>query len=168
VHFVIKICLHFWNLRKKTDFFIPNMTHFDKKKISALFSRFLTFWENKSPFQRLESRLKILLKSYLMFTLLSNNDSAPFFLYGKKVKYWRWLLHRWIAPAPRRNQRKITDFVIPMSTIWRKKLALVGEFFLTFSISVCLRILLPIQIQLLDIENPTRFPLLTRCSTQRV
>jgi hypothetical protein len=35
------------------------MTLFEKKKFSSLFSGFLTFLEHKSPFQRLESRLKI-------------------------------------------------------------------------------------------------------------
>jgi hypothetical protein len=47
------------------------MALFERKKFSSLFSGFLTFWEHKSQFQRLESRL---------------NDSAPFFWISKKSK----------------------------------------------------------------------------------
>jgi hypothetical protein len=31
-HFVTKISLPFWNQRKKSDFLIPDMTHFEKEK----------------------------------------------------------------------------------------------------------------------------------------
>jgi hypothetical protein len=32
VYFGTMASLHFWNLRKKTDFLIPNMTYFERKK----------------------------------------------------------------------------------------------------------------------------------------
>jgi hypothetical protein len=82
------------------EFFIPDMTLFEKKKLSTLFSRFLTFWDHETPFQRLKSSPKIKKKSYLVFIWLSNNDSAPFFGDRKKVKYWRWIGYRFCTHSP--------------------------------------------------------------------
>jgi hypothetical protein len=72
------------------------MTLFEKKKFILYFADFWTFWEHKSPFQCLESRLKIVLKSYLssfdfLITIL------PRFLDIEK-KYWRWLFCTSAAP----------------------------------------------------------------------
>jgi hypothetical protein len=78
VHFVTKVSLHFWNLR------YTRHDPFRENKFSSLFSGFLTVWEHKSPFQRLENRLKIFLKSYLMFIWLPNDDSVLFFWTSKK------------------------------------------------------------------------------------
>jgi hypothetical protein len=38
-HFVTKVSLHFWNLRKKTDLLIPNIIKFCEKKFRSLLSQ---------------------------------------------------------------------------------------------------------------------------------
>jgi hypothetical protein len=45
-HFVPKVSLDFWNLRKKTNILIPNMTHFEKKNVSPPIKASLSWSEN--------------------------------------------------------------------------------------------------------------------------
>jgi hypothetical protein len=91
VQFVTKVSLHFWNLRKKTDFLIPNMTLFEKKHFLLYLADFWPFGNTKAHFSAWKVNLKFVKNNiwcsfHFLITIL------PRFLdIEKKVKYWRWL-----------------------------------------------------------------------------
>jgi hypothetical protein len=86
VHFVTKLSLYFWNLRKKTDLLIPIMTYFEKKNFGPLLQKVkpnLTLLEQSSAsawILDLEFKKKI----FLGFPGPPQTRYSPSFLIFKK------------------------------------------------------------------------------------
>jgi hypothetical protein len=52
--FGTKVSIYFWNLHEKTNFFIPDMTHFERKKFSRLFRPQSADWKTSFALQLAE------------------------------------------------------------------------------------------------------------------
>jgi hypothetical protein len=81
VHFVTKASLHFWILRKKTDFLIPDMNYLEKKKFTLLFRPQSADRKSLNELQRARKHFQTLIVflKYSIFLFMPNADSNPFF-----------------------------------------------------------------------------------------